>query len=85
MTRLNVMEARKTFGDTVNRVVYRGERIVLERRGKDVAALVPMEDLALLDQLEDHLDLQAAQEALREAEEKGTIAYETIRADLGLA
>ena len=39
------------------RVAYKGERIVLERHGKDVAALVSVEDLELLEELEDRTDL----------------------------
>ena len=65
----------------MNRVAFGAERIVLERRGKDVAALVSMEDLALLDELENKIDLDAARKALRE---RGSIPWEKVKADLGL-
>lgn len=85
MTRLNIMEARKVFGDTINRVAYGKERIVLQRRGQDVAAIVSMEDLRLFEQFleeyEDSLDLDAAREAL---EEPGEVSYEETRRKLGL-
>jgi hypothetical protein len=34
----------RAFADTVNRVLYCNERLVLERRGKRIAAIVPMAD-----------------------------------------
>ncbi|MCP4601933.1 MAG: type II toxin-antitoxin system Phd/YefM family antitoxin [Proteobacteria bacterium] len=72
MVRLNASEARHDFADVINRVAYRGERIVLHRRGKDVAAIISLEDLELLERLEDDKDLKAAKAALKEAEKKGT-------------
>ena len=41
-------------------------RLSLERRGRDVAALVSLEDLALPNDLEDRIDLKAAREAVEE-------------------
>ena len=72
MTRLNASDARQDFADVLNRVAYQGERIVLHRRGKNVAALVSVEDLELLEKLEDQMDLKAARAALKEADKKGT-------------
>lgn len=68
----------------MNRVRYKGERVVLHRRGKDVAALVPVEDLRLLEELEDRIDLEAAREALKEAEKMGTVPWEEVKKKLGL-
>lgn len=82
MTRLAASEARKDFADTLNRVAYRRERVVLHRRGKNVAAVVPIEDLTLLEELEDCLDLEAARKALAEPER---VPYEEVRRELGLA
>ncbi len=76
--------ARDSLSDTLNRVSYSKERIVIRRHGKDVAALVPMEDLMLLDEIEDRMDLEEARAALAEAEEKGTIPWEKVKEDLGL-
>lgn len=60
---LSIMEARSKLADTVNRVQYGGERIVLERHGKGVAAVVSIEDLQLLNQLEDQSDAKAVKRA----------------------
>jgi prevent-host-death family protein len=47
----SVTDARKKLADLVNQVVYRGERIVLTRHGKVVAAIVSAEDFELLSRL----------------------------------
>ena len=81
MGKLTATALREKLGDVLNRVAYGGERIILERRGKDVAALVPMADLALLNELEDRIDLEAAREALAEP---GAIPWEDVKKQLGL-
>jgi prevent-host-death family protein len=81
MIRLSASAVRDTLGDTLNRVAYRGERIILERHGKAVAALVSVKDLSLLEGLEDHLDVQAVREAQRE---DGAVPYKEIRQKAGL-
>ena len=49
MTVLPASEARAGFSEILNRVAFGGERIVLERHGRHVAAMVPMADLAVLE------------------------------------
>jgi prevent-host-death family protein len=86
MTKLAASQARDAFADTLNRVAYRGERIVLRRRGKDLAAIVPIEDLKLIQKTEDEIDLREAKKALADMKRKGLkpIAYERVRERLGL-
>ena len=68
------------------RVAYQGERIVLERRGKGVAAIVSMDDLALLEAIEDREDLKAARKAILEMKRKRQkpVDWETAKKNLGL-
>jgi prevent-host-death family protein len=47
-----VTQARDELADLINRVAYGHERIVLTRHSKPVACIVPPEDLAKLEQLE---------------------------------
>lgn len=72
MVRVNSSEARHDFAEVINRAAYRGERIILHRRGKDMAAIISIEDLQLLLRLEDEQDVKAAKIALLEAKKKGT-------------
>ena len=81
---LAATQARTMLADLINIVIYRGERVIVERRGKAVAALVSMEDLDLLERLEDRLDLEAARAALSETKKKGTTSWGKLKADLGL-
>ena len=53
--------------------------MVVERRGKGVAAIVPVGDLEFLEALEDRLDLEAARAALKEAEKKGTVSWAQLK------
>jgi prevent-host-death family protein len=64
-------KVRQDFAETVNRVAYGGERIILHRRGRNLAALIPVEDLALLEELEDQRDAQEARQALADSKAKG--------------
>lgn len=82
MSRISATAVRDSFSDTLNRVAYKGERIVLERNGKAVAAMVSVEDLALLESLEDRLDVEAV---LAARDEPGSIPYEEVRRKAGLA
>ena len=88
MTRLNVSKARDEFPEIVNRAAYGQERTIVSRRGKDLAAVISMEDLHLLERLAreemDRLDIEDALASLKEAEEKGTIPLEEVRRRLGL-
>jgi hypothetical protein len=57
----------------------------LQKRGKDVAALVSLEDLAMLEELEDRLDVLDALRAEAEAAAKGEkpIAWEKSEKRIG--
>ncbi|MBM4124901.1 MAG: type II toxin-antitoxin system Phd/YefM family antitoxin [Nitrospira sp.] len=84
MAHLPASKAREGFADTINRVAFGKERVVLRRRGKDIAALVPMADLRLLEELEDRIDLVDARAALAETKKKGAKPLDAILKDLGL-
>ncbi|MFH1605175.1 MAG: type II toxin-antitoxin system Phd/YefM family antitoxin, partial [Pseudomonadota bacterium] len=64
MYKLKISEARKDLAEIVNKVAYQGARIVLHRRGKDVAVIMPISDLQTLEELEDRLDAEEADRRL---------------------
>ena len=86
MTHLDASQACHEFTDTLERVSLGKERIVLQSQGQDVAVLVPIEDLSLLEQLEDLADVKAAEVAEAEAAAKGEtpIPWDEARRQLGL-
>lgn len=84
MSKISVSEAREDFSEVINQVSYTGERIVLHRRGKALAALIPVADLEVLEAIEDSIDIEQAQKALKEANKKGTIPWAKLKKELGL-
>lgn len=84
MAHLPASKAREGFSDTINRVAFGKERVIVRRRGKDVAAVVPIDDLRLLEELEDRIDLVDARAALAETKKKGAKPLDAILKDLGL-
>ena len=82
MTKISTADARNEFADLINRASFGKERFVLTRRGKELAAIVPVEDLALLEELEDRIDVEAAKAALKESDER--VSYQDLRRELGL-
>ncbi len=79
--KVTATQARQEFAEIVNRAAYAGERVVLHRRKKPVAAVVPIQDLELIERMEDELDLKSAQKALKE---KGRVPWAKIKKELGL-
>ncbi|OLC97654.1 MAG: hypothetical protein AUH86_07065 [Acidobacteria bacterium 13_1_40CM_4_58_4] len=78
---MNASAARENFADIVNRVAYRGERVIVRRHNRDVAAVIPIEDLELLQRVEDHMDIKDALKALKEPRGKTS---KQLKAELGL-
>jgi len=64
MTTLTFVQARNGLAEALNRVRYGGERILIARRGKPIAALVSAEELEVLQRIEDAEDLRDARKAL---------------------
>ncbi|MDF1554545.1 MAG: type II toxin-antitoxin system Phd/YefM family antitoxin [Deferrisomatales bacterium] len=83
MTRIGATEARAKWADLLDHVMFSRERIIIERRNKAVA-IVPLEDLELLQKLEDRIDARAAQAALDEMGEAPGTTWEEFRKELGL-
>jgi hypothetical protein len=64
--------------------VTKKEQVVVHHRGKAVAALISLEDLALLEGREDRLDAEEAERRVADPNEI-PIPYDQVRKELGLA
>ena len=84
MSVVTTVKARESFSEVINRSAFGKERIVLTRRGKEIAAVVPVEDLKLLEKLETCLDLDAIEKALADPENKESISWNRVKKELGL-
>ena len=78
---MSTAKLRSNLSEAINRAAYGGERIVLKRRGKSVAAIVPIDDVELLEELENEADIRAVRKARKE---KGGVPLEKIKARLGM-
>lgn len=79
---VTIERARVELSDVVSRVQYAGERVVVTRRGKPAAAIVPLEDLELLQRIEDEMDAEAVREALAEARAGQARPWSEVRTSL---
>lgn len=89
MVHIPVSEFKNEISETINRVVYAGERVLLQRHGKDVAALVSMEELKILEEieeLEDQIDLKEALSVLKKIKsgQIDVVTIEEAKKELGL-
>jgi len=74
-------EARHIFTDIANRVMFGGERISIHKNNKAAFAVVPVEDVELLEAIEDQIDLQAAREAIKKGK---FVALEKLAKEFGV-
>jgi len=70
MGKMTTVKARGNFSEVINRVAYGKERIVVTRRGKKLAAVVPIEDLTQLEELENRIDIEEVKKAWEEQGKK---------------
>lgn len=82
-TSVNTADAKEEFSELINRVSHNKERIILTRRGKEIAAIIPLEDLVLLEASQNKSDLHEAVEALKEARNHGAITLEELKTEIG--
>ena len=79
--------ARKTLSDIINRAKYTKERTIITTNGKQVAAVVSMDDLNILvnifEQIENESDLIAAKKGLEDYEKNGGVSWDDAMKQLG--
>ena len=63
LNKITTADARKKFSNIINRVAFGNESFVLTRRGEPIAALVSVEELKILQELEDQIDIEDAWKA----------------------
>jgi len=69
---------RQGFADAINRAAFGNERVLLRRRGRAIAAVVPINDLRLLEALENRVDLVEVRTALAQGNKKGVQLLDNI-------
>lgn len=84
MAEMSAADARRNLAEVLNTVAYGKKRVVLSRRGKGIAALVPVEDLELLEKLEAKVKGEEIRHALSDVRKKGAQAWERMKKKLGI-
>ena len=76
-----VSKARSNFQDLLNRVGFGNERVVIERHGKPVAAIISYDDFKYFEELEDAIDSAELRRAVEESEGFVSVSLETMLAN----
>jgi prevent-host-death family protein len=84
MESLPIAKAREQFAELYDRTAYGKERFIITKHNKQGVALIPVEDLRLLEALEDRLDRRERDEALEEAIETGTYTLDAVLSEIGI-
>lgn len=82
LKKISTADARKKFANIINRVAFGKESFILTRRGEALAALVSVEDLKLLQEMEERKDIEDAWQARETREE--TVSWEELKKELDL-
>ncbi|WP_231367262.1 type II toxin-antitoxin system Phd/YefM family antitoxin [Schaalia sp. ZJ405] len=86
MNDVSVTDARSRLADVINDARVRHTPVFLTRRGHRVAAVIDAEDLELLmERAQDLADIEAAEAARAEITENGTVPWDEVKAEFGLA
>ena len=81
MISISITDLRTKIRKLADLVVFRGERVRVERNGETAFVLVSEEDAALLEALEDKEDLKAAKKAVKDTY---SISLDKLAKDLQL-
>ena len=81
MVALGMTELRKNVAECIGRVVYGNERIAIKKNGKIACAIISIDDLELLEAIEDKLDIEAAEIAMKQEE---TVSWNDLKREHGL-
>jgi prevent-host-death family protein len=81
---VSVADARSDLAELLNRVAYGKQRLVITRHGRELAAVVPVEDLRLMTRLRRFVTRKDVARALAELDAGKTSPWNELRKELGL-
>lgn len=84
MDAVSTADARRNLSEILNRAAYGKERLVVTRHGKGIAAIVPLEDLDVLDRVRRYVARKDVSEALEDLEGGRAVPWSELRRELGL-
>lgn len=81
---VSVADARNEWAELVNRVAYGKEQVVITRHGRELVALVPIEDLHLANRLRRFVTRKDVARALDDLDAGKAASWSQLRDELGL-
>lgn len=84
MKQVTTAEARKHMAELLNRAAYGKERFVVTRHGNPLVAIVPLDEVTLLDRLRSLLSRKDFEAAVAEMTAFETRSWDEVRRDLDL-
>lgn len=88
LVRMSTTELKQILDEIVKKVGLGEERLILTQEGKDVAAVISIEEFWLLEkvieELEDKIDIEEIEKRLSDPNEVA-VPYQQVRKELGLA
>ena len=80
--RVSMDQLKKTTSDIIGRARYASERSIITKHRKPVAAIVPLEDVALLEAIEDAIDIEEARAAAAEYDKNGGVSLKELMEEI---
>lgn len=82
MTKISTSQLRREVTETINRVFYANERVVVQKSNKNLAVILPYEEYNAFCRYQDLMDL----EAIRKSKESNGeyVDIQTLGKELGL-
>ena len=84
VTEMTVADARNDWAQLVNRAAYGKEQVVLTRHGRELVALVPVEDLHIANRLRRFVARKDVARALDDLDAGKATSWTQLRQELGL-
>lgn len=84
VTAISVADARSDLAELLNRVAYGKERLVITRHGRELAAIVPVEDLKLATRLRRFVARKDVARALAGLDTGQAASWDQLKSELGL-
>ena len=79
---VTISDVKNRLSEIANQVAYGKKRVIVTRKGKNLMALVPIEDIETIEKLEDRFDLEEARKIL--AEDQESVPWEKVKEQLSL-
>lgn len=81
---VSVADARSDLAELLNRVAYGRQRLVITRHGRELAAVVPVDDLKLMTRLRRFVARKDVARALAALDAGKTSTWDELRKELAL-